>query len=434
MAWERFQPYPDPDSGDNDIRATLAISPEEARMGTNRTLTLPGGQAVIVTVPSGAYDGQVIRLPGLASSPGSGASGDLLLTLAIQYMPAADTFPNSGNAEPTMWASYSDIQDTPPPPPPSSSWLSTQQAGAFVGQSSSFTPPPYPVNQGMLTPPPPIPDRATRARPATGKIILLVALALLIIAGATGLFIVVRNNQVASDKANGTATARTASTQAENATATTFSASSNATSTAIVRSTASLVANNPNPYAPGNSTLAIYSTLADSNADPTWPSNPGSCTYAGRAYHVATPKPPFFQECTNTHVAFNDFAFEVQVTIIKGDAAGLAFRDDGNGNFYLFIIDRSGFYVLYKYVNSSPKPALISGSSAAIHQGLNSAKIMAVVARGDTFTLYVDHQQIASGRDSTYNTAGSCGLVATSYTNNNQPAEAAFSNARAWSF
>ncbi|MBA2284986.1 MAG: hypothetical protein H0W02_05865 [Ktedonobacteraceae bacterium] len=428
MGWERFQP----DSGENDIRATLAISPEEARTGTNRTLTLPGGQPVIVTVPSGSYDGQVIRLPGFASSPGTG-SGDLLLTLAIQHMPAADIFPNSGNAEPTAWASYSDIQDMAPPPPPSNSWQAPPQAGPFAGQLSSFTPP-YAVNQGLLTPPPTIPGRATRARPSTGKVILLAALALLIIAGGTGLFIVVRNNQVASDKANGTATAQAASTQAENATATTFSASTNATSTVIVRSTASLVANNPDPYAPGNSTLALYSPLADGNADPTWPSNPGSCTYSGGAYHVTTPKQPFFQECANTHVAFNNFAFEVQVTIIKGDAAGLAFRDDGNGNFYLFVIDRSGFYVLYKYANNSPKPALISGSNAAIHRGLNSAEIMAVVARGDTFTLYVDHQQIASGRDNTYNTAGSCGLVATSYTNNNQPAEAAFSNARAWSF
>src|SRR5712692_3428824 len=44
----------------SDLHATLAISEAEARTGTSRTLTLPGGRRVTVNVPGGAYQGQVI--------------------------------------------------------------------------------------------------------------------------------------------------------------------------------------------------------------------------------------------------------------------------------------------------------------------------------------------------------------------------------------
>ncbi len=49
-------------SSASDIRATLAISQVEAQSGTNRIITLPGGQHVNVTIPAGVPDGHVIRL------------------------------------------------------------------------------------------------------------------------------------------------------------------------------------------------------------------------------------------------------------------------------------------------------------------------------------------------------------------------------------
>lgn len=52
-----FQPVGD------DLRATLAISKQEAESGISRMITLPGGQHVTVTVPAGAQHGQIIRVP-----------------------------------------------------------------------------------------------------------------------------------------------------------------------------------------------------------------------------------------------------------------------------------------------------------------------------------------------------------------------------------
>ena len=67
-----------------DLHATLAISKREALTGTSRTLTLPGGQHITVTIPAGAKDGQVVRLEDRGGLSGSSSAGALILTLAIQ--------------------------------------------------------------------------------------------------------------------------------------------------------------------------------------------------------------------------------------------------------------------------------------------------------------------------------------------------------------
>ena len=60
-----------------DIRAVLAISIAEAQAGTTRTLKLPGGRQVTVSVPAGVHDGQVLQLDsqGEETSPASSPGG-----------------------------------------------------------------------------------------------------------------------------------------------------------------------------------------------------------------------------------------------------------------------------------------------------------------------------------------------------------------------
>ncbi len=62
--------------------ATLSISQSEADAGISRLITLPGGGQMNVPVPAGAYNGQVIRLPG-TDNP-SGQANPVILTIAIK--------------------------------------------------------------------------------------------------------------------------------------------------------------------------------------------------------------------------------------------------------------------------------------------------------------------------------------------------------------
>ena len=67
------------------LQATLAISRAEAESGTTRTLPLPGGRQVSVTVPAGVSDGSILRLEGQGMPYYEGGpAGPLVLMIAVQ--------------------------------------------------------------------------------------------------------------------------------------------------------------------------------------------------------------------------------------------------------------------------------------------------------------------------------------------------------------
>lgn len=170
-----------------DIRATLVISETEALIGTSRTLTLPGGRFLSVFVPEDTQDGQVIRLEGQGELSSSGGQpGALILTIAIrQAEELGSTYP----AFSQTLASYP--QEIPPPIPYAPSEYIPHEASQDI-------PPPPPATAGISTSP------VSRLQ---GRAILLVCLALLVIVGGVGILLV-RNSQIAIDRAHATATAQ----------------------------------------------------------------------------------------------------------------------------------------------------------------------------------------------------------------------------------
>ncbi len=90
-------------ASNSDIQAVLAISQMEARNGTTRTVTLPGGRQVNVSIAPGAYDGQIIRIEGQTtpSYPG-GTAGALILTLAVKQTAASFLSANTAEMEGTL--------------------------------------------------------------------------------------------------------------------------------------------------------------------------------------------------------------------------------------------------------------------------------------------------------------------------------------------
>jgi hypothetical protein len=191
----------------------------------------------------------------------------------------------------------------------------------------------------------------------------------------------------------------------------------------------------PIPYPPHTGSLALNDLLHDNSGGNGWPegtsSNDSTCQFAQEAYHVSVTQAGGFYYCIAGTAGFSNFAYEVRMTIIKGDQGGIIFRADGaKSKFYYFDIGRDGSYSLYLYVDATGSHArlLTSGMHAAIHTGLNVPNLLAVVARGGTLDLYVNNQHITSVHDNTYGN-GQVGVAAANVTD---PTEVAFSDARLW--
>ena len=185
-----------------------------------------------VPVLAGAYDGQILRLPGMGEPSNDGRpAGTLILTLSVQETaeiapPAQDdnlnrTLPASGPSTPDKTTLSPNRSNVPPVPPPSSPVPNAAEAGH-----------PQPVARQQGVP--------------TGTAILLVGLALLIIVGGLGFFYLYNSNRSPSNTTssitntqNGetTSLAATSTTQANNATATAQANNANATATANASST-----------------------------------------------------------------------------------------------------------------------------------------------------------------------------------------------------
>ena len=108
------------------ISATLAISEVEARRGTNRTLIVPGGQHISVSLPPGISNGQVIHLETQhLSNSYDNPTTRLLLTIAVtgREDDALTSYPDSN--EMTIQGSLPFSSGIPAivRPPQRSSWI-----------------------------------------------------------------------------------------------------------------------------------------------------------------------------------------------------------------------------------------------------------------------------------------------------------------------
>jgi hypothetical protein len=478
--------FEEPQSG--DIRATLALSLAEARAGSSRTLTLPGGRRITVPIRAGIRNGEEIRLKGQGEPAWSGGpAGDLILTASIAPSEQYGSQPNfiDDPSSPTDFIQGSYMPPTTPTPgypvpyPPPVSATNNSPAGQYSPTSPNYPPsgsganyPNYPAqtqeplylyqNQPpyadpsqyagypqagqqippQFTPPPP------KRRGLSLTVIILLIIIVLFLLGGSGLVYYVGIYQPQKMHADATATvnAQITGTAQVNAQATanalaTSQAQANATATAQASATAAASAT-------ATALQAIYSqatsgnpTLNDSlnapgnnNWDQLAASNStasGSCAYTGGAYHSNMPTKGYFQPCYAQAPTFSNFAYQVQMTITQGDEGGILFRaNPANSKFYLFRISQSGAYDLYLYIDNQGTHAknLLSNSSGLIKQGLNQTNTITVVARGGNLYFYINGQYLDSVSNNMF-TSGKIGVFGES---NNNPTDVAFNNAQVW--
>jgi hypothetical protein len=335
-------------AGDNNLRATLLISRAEAETGTLRTITLPQGRRINVSVPAGAYEGQMLCLEGFGDpSPTGGPPGVLMLTLAVSQ-------------DETSASRALTLQKT-------SSLL------AFM--TSAFSRARVP---------------ATRKRTGIASLPLryvLASLAVLIVLVGAGIFALAQSNAM------------------------------------------------PTPYPPSSGSLVLNDLLHDNSGGYDWPEGSSAvgsaCQFAHGGYHVSVARTSSLYYCIAGATTFTNFAYEVRMTILKGDEGGIIFRADGaSSKFYYFRVGRDGSYALYSYVDATGSHArtLASGITPTVHTGLNQANVLAVVAHDSSLALYINSQPVTSITDKTY-AVGQIG-VASAYANS--ATEVMFSNARVW--
>lgn len=71
-----------------DTRYQLEVGFLDAVLGTTRSVTMPDGNGIAITIPAGVDDGQTLRLRGKgAPGYGDGPPGDALVTISIQPHP-----------------------------------------------------------------------------------------------------------------------------------------------------------------------------------------------------------------------------------------------------------------------------------------------------------------------------------------------------------
>lgn len=243
----------------------------------------------------------------------------------------------------------------------------------------------------------------------TRRIILLIGLALLVLIGSLGLFNIMRANRITTGNADVTVTAQTNATNAANAVATLVQANY-ATATTQARVAATVTA-----------TIAYNNYVQATSGTPLLNDAQIGCDFTGGVYHVGINQKNTFLVCYS-QPTFSNFAFQAQMTILKGDYGGIAFRTNKQDPFgYRFAVGVGGWCNLV-YGNKE------LAKCAAIKVSLNQPYLLTAIARGSSISLYIDKQWVTTVEDSSAS-SGNVGLTAGDFSNE---ADVAFRNVQVW--
>ncbi len=255
-----------------------------------------------------------------------------------------------------------------------------------------------------------------------GIIIILVVLAILVGGGTVAfLYPLITGRNSTSQSQTPTTTAATTQT-----TAITSTTSVTSQTTTIATSPAN---NSQNPYPPNTGSLVLNDPLVDNSKNWDWQLGTNNlnatCAFAKGGYDVTQPAQGYFHSCTAYNTNFSNFTFEVQMSMISGDYAGIIFCKESTDLYYLFRIYTNGTYSLLRNVDANIDHAVTLASGSVAYSGTG---IIGVVVSGGTISLYFNRQQIGSASDSIL----THGQIAVLTGNNTASAETVFNNAKVW--
>jgi hypothetical protein len=246
------------------------------------------------------------------------------------------------------------------------------------------------------------------------RVILISAIALVLVLGGIA-FAFVSYNNAQQSSANATATAQS------NASAT---AHANETATSIAQ-TATAVAST---Y-PFSSHLLLSDPLSDNSKGSGWQTD-NLCKFQGNAYHATDTQTNTFTACSAVKTNFSNFTFEVEAVLNSGDGIGITFRGNADkSQFYRLAIYTDGSYGVYVYVDSTgTNSRQLTNGNITPTPDLTNTNLISVVARGNTFTIYLNKTEVTTFTDSTY----ASGQIGVAVTNISHSADGVFSNLNVW--
>jgi hypothetical protein len=182
-------------------------------------------------------------------------------------------------------------------------------------------------------------------------------------------------------------------------------------------------------------TADLDDPLSDNSLNNKWnigysDNNNTGCNFVNSNYQVQEALRGFVHTCFAEATSFNNFVYQVSMTITAGNEGGILFRGSSantSGQYYLFRIDINGAYIFEVY-NGGSYTMLANGTSSAITTGLSQSNDLAVIADKGTFDLFVNATYVAGVNDKTL-TSGQIGVAAYA---TNLPTTVTFSNARVW--
>ncbi len=297
-----------------------------------------------------------------------------------------------------------------------------------------------------------IQTRPVRSFVITLLLIVMVALALVFIAGGLGLIYYTTVTHPAQVHATATATAQAVRIEHSQATA---AAQSQATSTAVAIAHAQATANvqatqravQAQTKAQIEATITAQQQLFTQSLQGTpmlnetlavqtksnWDIYPtqdgGGCAFTDSMYHVSMHTHGYYTQCMAHKSHVTNFALDVDMTILKGSTGGVLFRSNsGDNNFYNFRIANDGSYALL-ITKGNKNSTLLYDKSSAIKTGVKQINRITIIAQGANIYLYINAQFVGSVNDTTYS-AGSIGFIASEQT---KDTDIAFSHLRVWS-
>jgi hypothetical protein len=339
----------------------------------------------------GTYPNPYAQPPGTGPNPYAPYPG-------TGYTPSPTSIPTSPSTGPNMYNPYG--QAVASSQYPAQPYTNYPPAGAPGG----LAPQQFPVQK-------------KRGR---GLSILIAVLALVIIIGGVIAGVVINNtNKQNTTHVHATATAQV---QAQNTVSTQNTASAQQTSTAAAY--------------PFSTNLVLNDPLTDNSKGVNWDNDGTNCFFSGSSYHVFDNQTDTYQPCSALNTNYSNFTFEVQMNITQGGqyaGGGLIFRgDESTSKYYQIEIDDTGYYYVLVSVDATGtagnERVLSKGTTGQLTTGLGQNNLIAVVARGENITFYVNSQPVVSVHDSTY-THGQIGLEA-DYGSSNT--EVVYSKLKVW--